>query len=163
MTTEGGSTMTETNAAPPTTGTATDTGLHDRELDLPRRAPRRRRIRVEGLEPYQRLVANPFLAVLGLIGWYALMAYVLRGRRIDLFFPSLGSLGLVIFLFQYHCLDCGATGRLTRWRGHCCAAVKARRDAGRRHRFRGPSPWAQTVVMLLVLGYMVLLGTPAIR
>ena len=66
---------------------------------------------------------------------------------------SLASLVLVVFLFQYHCLDCGATGRLSRWRDHACdRRVAARRrhgstrgpDARRRTQLgrSGPSLWS---------------------
>jgi hypothetical protein len=97
-------------------------------------------------------VANPFLAVLGLVGWYQVMRAVLQARRLDLFFPALGSLVLVGFLFQFHCLDCGATGRLWRWRSHSCAGVQWRRTLGRRRRLQGPSPTTQTALWLTAIG-----------
>jgi hypothetical protein len=96
-------------------------------------------------------VANPFLAMAAAVGWYALIRQVLRARRLDLFFPALASLVLVAFLFQYHCLDCGATGRLQRWRAHECGRVRARRAEGRSLRLPLPSPPAQTALWLSAL------------
>jgi hypothetical protein len=137
--------MTDANGVMSATENATS--LHDRDLDLPR-ASGRRRAGGLSVERYQRLVANPFLALSGFIGWFALMRFVLGSHRIELFFPALSSLLLLAFLFQYHCLDCGATGHLSRWRGHCCAAVDARRGTGRPRRVRGPSPPTQTVLWI---------------
>ncbi len=65
--------------------------------------------------------------------------------------PTLAAVVLVVFLLQYHCLDCGATGRLTRWRDHLCGPVRLRSQAGGPLRVRGLSPVAQTVLWFYVL------------
>jgi hypothetical protein len=54
-------------------------------------------------------------------------------------------------LFHYHCLDCGATGVLHRWRHHACSRVLERYHAGRPRRVRGPTPPAQFVLWLFAL------------
>jgi hypothetical protein len=138
---------------------APDLGVHDRDLDIPRAASRRGRRLAPSLHEYQRLVANPFLAVFGMVVWFAIISEVVGNRRLDLFFPALASLILVYFLFQFHCLDCGATGRLRGWRTHSCASVQARRLSGRPRRFRGPSPTAQTLLWFYGLITFALIGS----
>jgi len=124
-------------------------GVFDREIDLGGRADRRgRRQAAERPEVYLRLVANPFLAVLGGVAWYAAMRGVLAVRRFDLFVPTLAALVLIPLLLEYHCLDCGATGRLYRASRHGCDRVVRRRQAGRPRRFRGPTVASQTVLWL---------------
>jgi hypothetical protein len=131
--------------------------LHDREIDLPAALRERPRAGAD-LRPYQRLVANPFLAVLGLFAWVGALRLSWEARRAEFFLPALLA-GLAIpLLFQYHCLDCGRTGHLARAFEHACAHVEMRRQAGRPRRFRGPSPWAQTklwVVALAVAAFYV--------
>jgi hypothetical protein len=133
-----------------------DEGVHDRELDAPLDRPSVR-VRPASTLGYQRLVANPFLAVLGLIVWYAAVRVTVQARRLDLFFLALLSLSLVIFLFQYHCLDCGATGRLVHWRGHVCERIRLRAGSGQPRRFPALSPVAQTLgwIYLLAVGSVV--------
>jgi hypothetical protein len=140
-----------------------DPVLTDRELDG---LPSFRRRRGRGSPPREgpRLLANPFLALLGLIGWYTLMRYALVARRLDVFLPALASLALVVFLFQYHCLDCGTTGRLTRWQDHACRRPAA---AGRRGWGWGwrwvPSPVVQTSWWFYLLGFGTILAYLARR
>jgi hypothetical protein len=102
-------------------------------------------------EDYQRLVANPFLALLGLVLWCLALRQILGAKRLDLLIPVLLSLGAVVFLLQYHCLDCGATGLLFRWRRHACERVLARQLEGRPLRFRGPRPPTQLVLWIYAL------------
>ncbi len=68
-------------------------------------------------------------------------------------------LGLVGYLLQYHCLDCGATGRLFRWKWHACPSVRARQQTGRPRRFRGPNPVLQTVLWVYILMGLAILGS----
>lgn len=137
-------------------------GVHDPEFDAPR-APRRGGANwTTPPHHYQRLVANPFLAFFGLVAWSGLMSQGLQTKRLDLSLLATGSVVLVAFLFQYHCLDCGATDRLGRWREHNCAAVQARRRAGAPRRFRGPTPDNQTrlwvvFLVLAAVGYSIAL------
>ena len=108
------------------------------------------------LRPYQRLVANPFLAVLGLFAWAGALRLSWEARRAEFFLPALLA-GLAIpLLFQYHCLDCGRTGHVARASGHACAHVEMRRQAGRPRRLRGPSPWAQTKLWVVALAVAAL-------
>jgi len=118
-------------------------GLHDRDFDLSRGEAGRPRV-VRPVSPeYQRLVANPFLGLLGLIAWGWALTGAVAARRFDFAMPVAASVLGVHFLLQFHCLDCGRTDRLSRWRGHVCTRVQDRLAAGRPRRFRGPSPGRQ--------------------
>ena len=108
-----------------------------------RRPPAGRSVYADDPRAYQRLVVNPFLAFLALIGWVALMRFGYRERLLPAFLLAQVLPVLAYFAVQYHCLDCGATGRLSRWKDHACESVVARRLAGRPRRFRGPNPRSQ--------------------
>jgi hypothetical protein len=110
-------------------------------------------------EVYQRLLANPFLALFGLIAWIgglnALVVRQVAGAMSGAFAIALALLILFLpRLLHYHCLDCGATGPLRRWRQHACAAVLARAESGRRRRLRGVTPPWQVVVWFWVLAIL---------
>ena len=62
-------------------------------------------------------------------------------------------------LFHYHCLDCGRTGRLTRWKRHVCPEVARRIVEGRPRRLRGPGPLAQTLLWGYVLAVILVLAS----
>lgn len=111
-----------------------------------------------GDEPqrYQRLVANPFLGFLGVLVLVTAAYHLMQAPRQS----SVGDMALVLApfallglprLFQYHCLDCGTTGRLFRWRSHVCPASADRYLAGRPRRLRGPNPTAQVLLWVYVL------------
>ena len=134
--------------------------VHDPELDGSRH-------RVEATAPwhdvhlpqeYQRLLANPFLAVTIFLIGLALIGIAFRERRLNLLIaaavPLLGSLAFL----QYHCLDCGATGSLYGWRGHACPRVVKRHANGRPRRLRGPNPTYQTILWFYGLIASVILG-----
>ena len=150
--------MTRANGAP--ADPSADRGVHDRDLDAtPGRPGRGRRHRRYGTyQGYQRLVANPFLALLATVAWFFVVTEVVKAKRLVLFWPVLGSLALVAFLFQFHCLDCGATGHLSRWRHHACGPVRLRYEAGFARRVRFPTPVVQTVVWVYAV---VLIGVIA--
>jgi hypothetical protein len=109
-------------------------------------------------ETYQRLVANPFLAGAGFLFWLALVARLVGHVEVvkNPATPFI-ALGIIVVLFaiprllQYHCLDCGVTGRLAHWRRHVCAASAERRRQGRPRRLRGPTPPTQVILWLWVL------------
>jgi branched-subunit amino acid ABC-type transport system permease component len=124
-------------------------------------------------ETYLRLVANPFLMFVGLVVWLLLGRWVLGllRRNPDLIGPLapilvvllLASLWLLPGLSQYHCLDCGGTGRLSRWRRHACPRSVGRRIQGESRRLRGPSPFYQVLLWLwalLAAGVFVLKHLP---
>jgi hypothetical protein len=123
--------------------------LFDSELDPPRRPPPA--LRVESIGPYQRLIVNPFLAVLGWLMAAALIRYSTRSRNLPLYLGALLWLFVPFLLIQFHCLDCGATGWYLRARRHACGAVVARWQRGEWRRFRGPGAKAQLVIWLYVL------------
>jgi hypothetical protein len=107
------------------------------------------------IEEYQRLVANPFLGLIGFAAWlfalrWLLMAVGRTGLMPTLLVLVAGPFGFP-YLFHYHCLDCGATGLLHRYRKHSCATVAARLREGRVRSFRGPTPFVQVVIWLYVL------------
>ena len=146
-------TMATANGAPadPMSGHA----LHDREIDdapSPRVSARTRVVH----QSYQRLIANPFMAMLAIIAWFAAVRQTVLMKRLDLFGLAVLSLGLVVFLFQYHCLDCGATGRLMRWREHACEAVRRRSQTGQMPRYHLITPVAQTLAWFYLLILVVL-------
>ena len=133
-------------------------GLRDRDLDIPRSRPPRVLSAFDRPQSFQRLIANPFLAIVGLIAWSALLREAIPARRIEFYLGFVFVLPLLPYLLQYHCLDCGRTGRLRRWREHECERVKARRISKKPRRFRGPTPNTQTVLWCYLTACMVVLG-----
>jgi hypothetical protein len=126
-----------------------------------------RRLGTLGDEPhrYQRLVANPFLGFLGILVLVVVLfqTFVPAPLGAPPLFAVVVALAMVAAchlprLFHYHCLDCGATGRLTRWRSHICPASADRYASGRPRRLRGPNPTVQFLLWVyaaLALGIMV--------
>lgn len=107
-------------------------------------------------EAYLRLIANPFLAFTYFVTWLIALHQSVLGQFSGPLSPMLVAIliaGLSLFpvLLQYHCLDCGGSGRLLRWRKHACYLSIARRDAGRRRRFRGPTPPIQVLLWFWVV------------
>jgi hypothetical protein len=112
-------------------------------------------------ESYLRVLANPFLMFVGGVAWLMLGRWVLGllRRNPDLIGPLspilvvllLACLWLLPGLSQFHCLDCGGTGRLGRWRRHVCPVSVQRRLGGEPRRLRGPTPFAQVLLWLWAL------------
>jgi hypothetical protein len=110
---------------------------------------------------YLRLVANPVLGLLGIVAWFASLRWVVAVLRKspELIGPLtpilaalfLASLALVGGLFQYHCLDCGGTGRLGRWPEHRCPVSSQRRREGQTRWLKGPTPPLQILLWLIAL------------
>jgi hypothetical protein len=131
-------------------------GVADPDFDPTPVAP----TRLRDFDPrdHQRLVINPFLAFLGLLGegWLAralfLKGYTLASATIAAPF------WLLPWLIQYHCLDCGQTGPYPRHRRHACPAVVARWLGSPSRRWPFPTPWAQVVVWGWVLGALGVLA-----
>lgn len=110
---------------------------------------------------YQRLVANPFLGLLAFLGWLGVLYDAIFGGFAGPFTPMLlvlmiASLWLIPGLLQFHCLDCGTTARLSRWRRHVCPRIAERRLANHPRRLRGPTPPVQVVLWLLAFVTVVL-------
>jgi hypothetical protein len=123
--------------------------LFDPDVDIPRRRESRHSSYL--IEDHQRLIVNPFLAVLGWVIVLVIVRAALNNRNSTLFLVGLGLLWVPLFLFQYHCLDCGATGWLQSFRRHCCPAVTARAQNGTMQRFPGSSVKNQIIGWFYVL------------
>ncbi len=121
---------------------------YDREIDLhPPGVPGP----AEPIDPYRRLVANPLLAVAGLVAAIVLIRISLEHRILPLFLASLGLLFGAPFFAQFHCLDCGSTGWLVRAGRHACPALVARWRERRTGRWRLPGLKTQMILWLHVL------------
>jgi hypothetical protein len=107
---------------------------------------------------YRRIIANPFLAFLTLVVWVGLVK--VTPRRLEFgwcaVLAMVGLAGIAVLLLQYHCLDCGATGHLARWRTHACLRVWFRQELNRPRRFRGPGPVSQTIGWCLLAALVTL-------
>src|SRR5689334_690744 len=70
-------------------------------------------------EAYLRLLANPFLGLLYFVVWLVVLyETIFRGFAQQLtpmvIVVLIAGLGLVPYFMEYHCLDCGESGRLAR-------------------------------------------------
>ncbi|MDR3619197.1 MAG: hypothetical protein P4L85_07590 [Paludisphaera borealis] len=96
----------------------------DPDLDIPRASARNPY--GESVAEYQRVLANPLLAVVGLVGAWAVLCYSLRVRNLPLFLIALILTALCPLLIQYHCLHCGRTDFAFRSRRHACTETLRR-------------------------------------
>ncbi len=118
-------------------------GIFDRDLD---NQPRRR-ILTPGDAPYeyQRIVVNPFLTVLVWIIFLGLVRYVVSRQNAAGLAADILVFLLALFLMQFHCLDCGATGWLAYYQRHACTKVLERWQRRVVRRFHGPGIRLQLV------------------
>jgi hypothetical protein len=137
--------------------------LFDPDLDIPRQA--QSQLSGESIDDQRRLIVNPFLAVLGWLIVLVIIRISLRSLNSLMFLTGLGLLWVPVFLFQYHCLDCGATGWLQTFRRHCCPAVTARAQNGVAPRFPGFSVKSQVIgwIYFLVAAFVVIIIVLAAR
>ncbi len=138
--------------------------VFDPDLDAAR--PRPVRGESESIAEFQRLLANPFLAVLCWVAIFSVIRQALRIHSLPLFLAGLGLLFVPIFLVQFHCLDCGATGWLFRSRHHACPAVVARREnpgARRRRVLRVKTQLILWFYALMAVSLLFLVGYLAAR
>jgi hypothetical protein len=126
----------------------------DPDLDLAARA-----ITVDPgeLVEQQRLLANPLLAAVALLGVWALFRYSLEARNLYLFFATLFAGCVAALLIQYHCLDCGRTDLALRARRHACAPVVGRLRARVHPPFWPPGLRAQIKSWLLLAAVAMIL------
>jgi hypothetical protein len=131
--------------------------IHDPDLDPPRGLRTGLPRTPPFPQEFQRLIANPFLALFWLVLLFTILRQALSVKSLPL--VAITILGLVVagYLLQFHCLDCGATGRLFKWKEHACPSVVARQQAGRVRRFRGPNPYLQTILWGYLLGALAIL------
>ncbi len=83
-------------------------------------APPRSQIPARMTYTRARLIANPFLTILGLVLAFAVLKAGLRSRDLVLFMTSIIGMVISLLIIQYHCLDCGETGWAIRARRHLC-------------------------------------------
>jgi hypothetical protein len=128
----------------------------DRDLDTYPATPPR--IPLEMLPQFQRIIVNPLLGVVTWLAVVALIRTAVKSRSLALFVFGLCLLFAAFFFQQFHCLDCGATGWLFRYRRHVCPAVVERLAQGPVRRWRVPSVKTQmTIWFYLLAGAIVLL------
>jgi hypothetical protein len=133
---------------------------YDPDLDLQPRPPAQELL--EPLERYQRLVANPFLAVLVWLVAFELVNESMTRQNLALFMIGIILLFVAFFFLQFHCLDCGVTGWLLRSWAHACPGVVARRQHRRVQRFRGPGLKFQLVIWFILMTTALVLGMVAL-
>ena len=136
-------------------------GTFDPDLDL--RPGRPRPEPIGPIDDYQRLVANPLLAVLFWMASVALLWESVRRRNLALFVWALLFTPVGLVFLQFHCLDCGKAGWLLRFRVHACPAVVARRQSGWVRRFRGPGLKVQLVGWFILMAAAFVLGWTALK
>jgi hypothetical protein len=127
---------------------------HDPDIDPPHR--RRHRWPADVPREFQRLLANPFLALVVFVAGFEFWIAIVRYSDAPLVWHTLFGIGSVVFpvcLLHYHCLDCGHTGWFFRWKKHACDTVLARQYADLSPRLRLPSPTVQAVLWTyLIIG-----------
>jgi hypothetical protein len=121
---------------------------YDRDVDL---HPQGESSHTGPIDPYRRLVANPLLALAGVVAAIFLIRVSLEHRILPLFLASIGLLFGAFFFVQYHCLDCGSTGWLVRAGRHACPPLMARWREGRIGRWRFPGLKFQMILWLHLL------------
>jgi hypothetical protein len=137
-------------------------GRFDRDFDSNGGRPARNR--EQSLDVHQRIVVNPFLTVLGWVAVSGLIYKSIQIKSMPLFLAGNGLMFFACVLLQFHCLDCGATGWLLRYRSHACPSVVLRSQNLAVRRFRGPGVKAQIVAwsvftaLALVVGIVVYLS-----
>jgi len=131
-----------------------DQGTFDRDVDsqpgLPPRVP------FESLPEYQRILVNPFLGILIWLAMFALIRDGVRNRSLLQFLMGLSLLFVGFFCHQFHCLDCGRTGWLFRFRRHACPSVVARYENREVRRSRIPNVPTQVMIWFYFVGIALL-------
>jgi hypothetical protein len=124
-------------------------GAFDHDLDS--RPGSRPRVPFESVPDYQRILVNPFLGVLAWVVMFALIDAGVKHQSLTLFLTGLSLMLAGLFLGQFHCLDCGATGWLYGYRRHACPSVVARYENREVRRFRIPRVWTQVTIWVYLL------------
>jgi hypothetical protein len=123
-----------------------DSPLFDSELDTPRRRPRA--LPAGSVASCQRLIVNPFLAILGWMAAAVLIRYSLRSQNLALHLTALLWLFIPFLLIQFHCLDCRATDWYLRAGRHVCGGVFTRWARGGGEQTRWPGLRTQLLLWL---------------
>jgi hypothetical protein len=109
------------------------------------------------VEPYQRLVVNPFLMAALWVAGILIIRLGLQRQSLFLFFTGIALLPGALPFLQFHCLDCWHTGFLLRHRRHTCEAVVRRCSNDEERRFQWLSVGTQTLAWFYVLPWVLLL------
>lgn len=117
---------------------------------------------------YRRIVFNPLPAPIPLTVWLWVAGNAVGWAQAILPVPwpeVVAGLVLGVWLLlcllilpwaiRFHCLDCGATGRATRWKQHLCPKVVARIFAAREARWRPPGAIVQGLFWVWVMAFAV--------
>jgi hypothetical protein len=99
---------------------------------------------------HQKLVVNPFLAVLTLIVIVHAGNWLLNSSYAPLLMMMVAPIVLLPQLIQYHCLDCGTTGRYPRRNRHACPTIVSRWENHQSTDF--PSPRGQLIAWGWLIG-----------
>ncbi len=113
------------------------------------------------LGDYQRLFANPLLALLIWIVAAAVIGAAVMSRNLAQFFSGVVLLFVAPLFLQFYCLDCRATGWLIRYRRHGCSAVVNRWKSG--EDLHWPRLKVQLAVWLAALATASVLGLIVVR
>jgi hypothetical protein len=130
-------------------------GESDRGVGRRRGNPHR--IPFEQVAHYQRIVVNPFLGVLAWVIMVAVIGAGVRRHSVTVFLSGLSLLLVGFALQQFHCLDCGATGWLYRYKRHACPSVVARYENVEFRPIRLPNVPTQVTIWTYVLAGALLL------
>ena len=129
-------------------------GPPDLEFDAPPTP-----VRLRDFEPteHQRVVVNPFLAVLAALAWWRATIRLIDGPFPPLFVLPLIGLAVLPVLIHYHCLDCGHTGAYPYRGRHACPGVLSRARLARGQGSILPTARAQLILWGWVIASVALL------
>jgi hypothetical protein len=130
--------------------------------DLDRQPGQPARDSIHPIDGCQRLVANPFLAVLAWLVSFGLVNESMKRQELALFMTGIVVLFVAFFFLQFHCLDCGVTGWLLRSWAHACPPVVARRQSQMVRRFHGPGLKTQLAAWFIIMTAAFVLGMVAL-
>jgi hypothetical protein len=133
----------------------------DRDLDIPGPAPSWPEF--DDIRPYYRLVANPFLMILGWLMAVGVCRLAFQWRRPMVAVFALGLFLASCLLFQFHCLDCGKTYFLHRRRRHRCEAVWVRWNHREHDRWQPPAIKTQLVIWFYFIMSAIALTATMLR
>ena len=116
---------------------------------------------------YQRLVVNPFLSTIPIVGALLCLRYLSQGQHSLPVWSYPVSSGIILiaayFLLQTHCIDCGETQIFHLRSHHACASVRKRWMDRAMVPTIYPTPNHQLMLWLLSLPILAFLMIAVIR